>query len=511
MIITSIRITGSNFQCIEPNNRISAIVGHTGAKKTLLYKLILFVLGVQVQLDINSVFNNFPNASYIELVIKNDEKETIVKKELSESFHAFIGEKEFTNARNYNSEINKLFNLCAVKVENGTKSCEFGFKELLNFVFIPEEQLSSNKSIFTREGFSEKEKIMNFFRYIVSGKTIGNDETKERTSLKKDKNSVKSFQTALNRRVQKPSAKDIKQREKIIDELNQLRENNERLNTELQDLTFQRKQFLITLERINSLYKTYLANIEEAKAGISFEASINMNSEPSDMDVLYLNSLENEISDLGKTIQYSNNKLKKIDESISKINADLTSSKEKEELLLKELESYAYIDRYETVQSASAQIFEVIESKENEVQEKIEVQQKRIDDTYNEKLKELCGSISSRLENWGLHNVGVSFDALNADFRFNKEKLSIIPKGLKSIYSLASALEILKLSVNNNISNLNTIIVDSLWVATDIEGITKADLVNSIVSDLITDGIQVIIFENEIPLSERDGLHIINV
>ena len=110
-----------------------------------------------------------------------------------------------------------------------------------------------------------------------------------------------------------------------------------------------------------------------------------------------------------------------------------------------------------------------------------------------------------------MHNVGVSFDALNADFRFNNEKLSIIPKGLKSIYSLASALEILKLSVNNNISNLNTIIVDSLWVATDIEGITKADLVNSIVSDLITDGIQVIIFENEIPLSERDGLHIINV
>ena len=110
MIISSVKLTGSDFQCIEPNNKVSAIVGHTGARKTLLYKLILFALGVPVQLDINNIINIFPDASYIEVGFKTNGNETIVKKEISESFHGFVGEKEFSNARNYNVEINNFFN-----------------------------------------------------------------------------------------------------------------------------------------------------------------------------------------------------------------------------------------------------------------------------------------------------------------------------------------------------------------------------------------------------------------
>ena len=511
MRITSVRIVDSNFQRIDFDEDFNAIIGHTGARKTLLYKLILFAFGVAVELDFNSAINNFPNATYIEVTLKNEEHQRIIKRQISETFHGFVDDKEFDNAKNYNSEINRLFDLNPVKVENGAKSCAFGFKELLNFIFIPEEQLSSNKSVFTREGFAEKEKIMNFFRYIVSGMTIGDDDTKERTKIKKDKNSVKSFQTAINRRIQKPSAQDIKQRDKIVAKLKQLSEENEKLNEELQDLATQKKQFLISLERINSLYKTYFANIEETKAGLSFEASVDRDSEPSDIDTLFLSSLENEISELSKTIQYSNAKLKKISERISKINDALKQSKEEENSLLKQLESYSYIENYETIQYASTRIFDAIEQTESKVEERIEEQQKTINDAYRQNLSILCAAISSRLNNWGLHDVKVSFDALNADFRFNEERLTIVPKGLKSIYSLASAYEILKLAKKNRITSLNVVLVDSLWVATDIEGITKEELVDSIVSDLIVNETQIVVFENEVPIEKRHGLKVINV
>lgn len=511
MIITAVRIVDSDFPSIDFDENFNAIIGHTGARKTLLYKLIMFAFGVSVGLDFKSVISNFPSSTYIEVVIKDEKCQKSIKRQISETFHGFVDGEEIDNLKKYNSEINRLFDLNPVKVENGIKSCTFGFKELLNFIFIPEEQLSSNKSIFTREGFSEKEKIMNFFSYIVSGMTVGDDDTKERTKIKKDKNSVKSFQTALNRRVKKPSAEEIKKRDRIVDKLYVLNTEEKKLSEELQDLVTQRKQNLISLERINSLYKTYIANIEETRAGLSFEASVDKDSEPSDMDSLFLNSLENEISDLNETIQYSNSILKKINERITKINDRLKQLNEEEISLKEVLSTYAYIDSYETIQNASSRIFDAIEQTENEVKERIEEQQKTIDEAFKQNLYELCEAISLRLNNWGLHDVTVSFDYSNSDFRFNSERLSIVPKGLKSIYSLASAYEILKLAKKNEITNLNTVLVDSLWVATDIEGIVKEELISSIVSDLVDEETQIIVFENEIPLKERYGLQITNV
>ena len=145
------------------------------------------------------------------------------------------------------------------------------------------------------------------------------------------------------------------------------------------------------------------------------------------------------------------------------------------------------------------------------VQGKIENQKSAINNQYNRNLKSLCLNVSLRLKGWGFEGIDVKFDVSVLDFCFNNERLSIVPKGKKSIYSLAVSLELHQLAKENGLTNLNTIIIDSLWVASDIEGIPKEELAKKIITDINREQIQVLIFENEIDLIDQPDLNIIRI
>lgn len=510
MIISEVKIVGSNFPTIDLNEKLNLIIGETGAKKTLLYKLIMFVFGFAVNLDIENVKRNFGDAKSVELIVISGNDKISIRKDISNDFKGYIGDKEFSSAKAYNAEINNLFAFDVKLLKSGTKSSSFGFKEFLNFISIPEEQLASSKSIFFREGFSEKEKILNFFKYIVSGEAIGEHETREQTSLSKDEKSIKGFQTALNRRFRKPTSKEIKDRDRLSSDLNQIKEKQSKVDSEIFDLDSEKKRYLITLERINSIYKTYVSYLEETKAGLAFKSNVS-DGDQSDVDVLFLNNIEKELNGLEESIKYINLKLKKINKSIVDASNLRIVLNNREKEIANDLEQYKFIEQYETASNASILLFENIKNGEKIVQEKIKDKKEKIESTYKENLVSLCENVSSRLNKWGLTDIQVSFDALNADFIFNKERLSIVPKGLKSIYSSAVACELLCLAKKHAFTSFNTLIIDSLWVATYLEDLTQKELVHTILDDLLSCNIQTIIFENSINTDKMNGLNIINI
>ena len=185
------------------NDKVNIITGYTGKNKTLLFYAFEYLFCIDSTLDIKLAKKQL-NTDYISAEFKNDVKVIVLKRNFSSNFNAYINDTNYMNMTKYKKALAEIFNFKEIYIENGNKKNQFYLKDYLKIIFIPEEQLTSPKNIFERNGELEKNKIQMFFQYMLTGDTISEELIKKKTGTKKSSLSISSFITTYNRIYSKP-------------------------------------------------------------------------------------------------------------------------------------------------------------------------------------------------------------------------------------------------------------------------------------------------------------------
>ena len=184
-----------------------------------------------------------------------------------------------------------------------------------------------------------------------------------------------------------------------------------------------------------------------------------------------------------------NKKIDEIDAYLEILNTKFNDEKSKkfEKIVLyKQMENVS-----KSMENENTEKFKLIE-------EDLSAETKEIKKEFDDNIKDICENIKTRISNWNVKDVtNVSFNSNSYDFLFDNKPIKIQPKGLKSICTLATNLEIILFMKNNGIVVPSFLTIDSLWVGSDFKYISKKELKQSIINDVNKSGLQIAIFENE--------------
>lgn len=494
------------------NDKVNIITGYTGKNKTLLFYAFEYLFCIDSTLDIKLAKKQL-NTDYISAEFKNDVKVIVLKRNFSSNFNAYINDTNYMNMTKYKKALAEIFNFKEIYIENGNKKNQFYLKDYLKIIFIPEEQLTSPKNIFERNGELEKNKIQMFFQYMLTGDTISEELIKKKTGTKKSSLSISSFITTYNRIYSKPKKTEIKKYEELIKRIDVLKKDlvsfNEQLDNNMKELNLintSSKRLMILLNSYNQELKEY------GFAEIFEQIEENIEDNISKIDYEYYSAINAAIEDITKVKKFTDSKLEKLLSDNEKINHKINDlNNELNELKIR-LNDFDNIVRYNDMIAMTTGLINANENEILKIDDNLNKENAKIKTDFSMNIQILCNNILTRIQKWGIEDiVSVGFDKLNYDFLFNDKPIKIQPKGEKSIFSLATNIEIILFMKKIGIVVPNFIIIDSCWVTSHLSYITQDQLKNKIVDNLSQMKLQVLILENEDRKKRIENCHYITL
>lgn len=492
--------------------KVNIITGYTGKNKTLLFYAFEYLFCIDSTLDIKLAKKQL-NTDYISAEFQNDVKTIKIKRKFSSSFEAYINNENYTSMKKYKKALAEIFDFNEIYIENGNKKNQFFLKDYMKIILIPEEQLTSPKNIFERNGELEKNKIQMFFQYMLTGDTISEKLIKKKTGTKKSASSISSFITTYNRIYSKPKKSELKKYENLLERIdvlkndllsitNQLDDNEKNLNL----VNTSSRRLMILLNSYNQELKEYgFAEIFE-----QIEESIEDNI--SKIDYEYYSAINIAIEDITKVKTFNDQKLGKLLSDNEKLNFKINDiNNELNDLNIK-LHDFDNVVRYNNMITMTTCLMNANEIEISNIEDNLNREKEKIKTDFSTNIQILCDNILTRIQKWGIEDIiSVGFDKVNYDFLFNDKPIKIQPKGEKSIFSLATNIEIILFMKKIGIIVPSFIIIDSCWVASDLSYITQDELKNNIVDDLLQMELQVLILENEDRKTRIENCHYINL
>lgn len=482
---------------IPLTNGTNIITGYTGQNKTLLYTAVNYVFCVSSKLGIKSAIKSL-SSNFIGVKITNGVTEHILKRTIQDFFEAYIDDVPYKKMNEYKKTLNSIFLFTPVKISCAGKNNTFNVSDFLDFVFIPENQLTSQNNVFEKDGYSEKAKNISFFIYILTGLSIDEKINKKSTDLERNYKKVFNYRTAVNY-VLKPKKDETRKRESIIKAkeekrhtINDLIEKNRLIEKILEEKK-------ISVYRLNALKKSYESDLSDCiEAGYLEEIEKMCESDQiSQIDYSYYSALKKSVDEISQIVTQS---FETIDSNVLILSNNKERIKELE-LEVAELDNQLklsdniriYDECINTIDFISGEF----EKAKKETAVSFEKEKENINSTYKDNLNILTQNVKTRLKKWGIDIDKVEFDYLNDDFLFDGEAIKYLPKGRKSIYTFALNIEIYLISKSKIVNIPGFIMVDSLWVATNIKELNSDSFKETLIRDIETLDFQTIIFENE--------------
>ena len=481
-------------------NGVNIVSGFTNTNKTLLFHSFQYLFSIDSMIDIKHAITALNSDVVSATFTKTNGEEFTLKRYFSNSFKAYIDNTEFNNLKFYKKMLSDKFSFNEVVVKNGTRANQFFLKNYIEIINIPEEQLTSTANIFDRKGYSEKGKMIEFFKYLVTGIQSSPSIIKESASIAKSEKTINSIETTFNRMYKRISKKQLNDFDKLIKSKDDLISKLNNIKLELQNNKDELLKLKRNREKLIILKNSYKNDLEDFDfSNIYDQISGDKTNEESDIEIEYYSGLNQSIKDIDEILAFYNKKISCVEEKVNKISHYADKCKEEIDKYTKEIKSLNVISSYKK----AIEVRDNLNQKNEEIRKKVDNDiletEKTRDKIYHTNIEKLCLAISNRIKKWGLPNfTNVEFDFKNCNFLFDSKTLKATPKGYKSILTLATNCEILLLTKEIGINTPNFIIIDSLWLASYLKEINMEQLKINIVSNLQQSNIQIVILENEI-------------
>ena len=476
---------------------INIITGYTGQNKTLFYTAVEYVFCVSSNLGISLAINSL-NSDFVGVVLTDDNVEYVLKRNIGTKFEAYINGKEYLKMDEYKKAINKCFGFLSCKISNADKANTFNSSDYMGMIFIPESQLTNQKNVFEKNGYSDKGKYIAFFKYILTGLIIDEKIEKKTNDLERNFKRVANYKTAVNYFL-RPNKADSHKREVLISSKKAIENQIALLKEENKKIVKDLEEKKIVLYRLRALKKTYESDISDCIEAGYFEDIENMcNSDCiSPIDFSYYEVLKKNLEEIDSLL-VSNSSYISSKEDIVSANIEDIKAKEKE---LSELDNALLLTDNIRIFDDCINTIEIVsneyEKQKNETSINYESQKQKIESNFKENIKLLCNNVLNRIHSWGINVESVDFDYLNYDFLFDNEAVKYVPKGKKSIFTFALNFEIHSMAKKSLVNVPDFIMIDTLWVATSIKDFDSFDMKQRIVQNIRESDTQIILFENE--------------
>lgn len=521
MKINYIKLQADKEYNIILDKNLTIITDYSGSGKTLMFKFIEFVLGSDgKQIDIDEAKKVYPGLNSIEMSISNNGTQYQFKKLFDlKTQMVYCDGKEMKE--NYNDMLNKVINYNPTKVIRNNKEMElstFTLREYIKALFFNESRMTSSEHLVT-DNFSERIKIKNFYKYLVTGLSIDEEEVvKVRTDIK-TVSVIENSLKILKNEIEQPSKDDKKSYQYLKKKIDKNNSELEKKQHELKMLIASKNERAINVERLISLKQLLESQLEDMISAKQFEYFLKDYSVECECGrkIKLINSdfqddeyeqIKFKIKDISKQVDTNKKEIEKINLKIDKtsvdlenLNNNLQSNNFEFARLTKEINDY-------DVYTKMLAIFN-IKNKRKVRKDNIEKRESIINETFRNNISEICNNASDRLKRWGFPKYNdVKFDFDEFDFRYDGTLRYLLSKGYKTPCTVAVIIEILLRSIDLGINSLETVIIDSLWAQLYVEGIEQEIIIDNIVKDLETLDVQVIVMENKIPTRVHNNTHI---
>lgn len=511
MKINYIKLYGEADFNYSLNSNVTIIYDESGSGKTLLFKMIEFVLGSDgTQINKLEAEKIFPKSQGVEMSIGNRNQTYILKRSFDLKTQT-ISDNGINLDGDYKALLDTIINHNSIKVLKNQKydASSFTLREYIKSIFFNESRLTSTDHLYGGNPI-EKTKNINFYKYLVTGMFLDVKDISDSNKQLKSKDEIATSLRTIEREISQPTLEDKKEYKKLRKtiENNELKfkENNEMLVL----LQKEKQEKVINFERLKSLKQLFESQIEDltsAKQFTDFIGSYAIKCECGKE----VKVIEDEINDNDFIILVS--KVKDLTKQISIINTEIKNLKtqilnieQKNKILLNEIEinneQLEILDRKIQEYDAYIKIKSIFEKKveDKTAEENIKLEQVKIDEAFSTEINKICSKIGKRLQAWGIGQyANVQFDMADFDFKFGGTSRYLLSKGYRNICTFASVIEILLKSMSLKINLLETIVVDSLWSHLFRDDNDVEEIINKIVEDLEQLDVQVLIIENKIP------------
>lgn len=494
------------------NSNLTIISDYSGKGKTLLFKLIEYVLGSKgTHIELDEARKAFPGLIAIEMSIEKDKKEYVFNKTFENNKEIVYCEQKKMEGK-YNDILNKIINYNPVKVIKSNSEMElttFTLREYIKTLFFNEARLTSDSPLVS-ENFTERTKIKNFYKYLVTGISIDEKIILDAKMDVELENQVKTSLNVLKKELEQPTSEDKKRYKNLKTKIQNQSVEIDKESEKIRDLNLQKNEKLINIERLISLQQLFESQIEDIVSAKQFEhflkdytidcecgRKINLikcgfYDDEYKRVKIQLSDVANQIKKGKKEVDLISLKVAGALENLEGIKKEKEKSETEFSELTKNIEDY---DLYVRLTN----LFDIKNKKRGRVEE-LKKEQEQLDIFFKQEIETICKNATLRLKKWEFEKYyNVSFDAEKFDFRYDGTLRYLLSKGYRNICTCAVLIEILLKSISLGINTLNAIVIDSFWSHLYIEGKTTQDVINPIVKDLETLPIQVIVLENNKP------------
>ncbi len=518
-----ILLPNSPGRTFELSATCTLVTGFSGKGKTLLFKMIIFALGDDSNIDIEEAKNHYGELDRISIKFSNGMTFTrCFTTEFKAEIETLEGDTlTFDDKTRYREEVGKLFNHKNVKlITNETKSTQKSFTvpEYISTLFFSESRVAEEKTLIETEGHANELKLSNYYKYFVTGDFINEELASQDKKRKKDDSEVESVIKFLSKKSKTTTTKAKNQ-------LKELKKNQERLllkietneqtidgkKAEIKQLSVDRSR----LVALSSLYENQVSELtcvhvlDDHMSNAFFRCDncneiVRWNTEDVNEQIGMLQSRIKQIKETSRQIDYEIGKARDDIKRLKATNEEIIAESDTILSNIKDLESELSAQlAYDRAKNA---LLALRQKSEEKPVVTLDAEKMRINTLFSVQIDDLCKKIGSRLGTWGVFSKKeVTFDHEKFDFRFSGTLRPLLAKGYKTFCTVAMIVELMLHMKKVGVPCFDFILIDTVWKVADFEVEDLDSVCLNFMNDMATCGIQVIVFENQPPKEFSDS------
>jgi hypothetical protein len=518
MIINSLSVLfGGKERSVDFDEKLNLIYGGTNEGKTLIYRVLDFVVGASQtsHLDEKSLLTFFPSLEGFKAMVTSNGKHYCIRRSYPSGDYAIASEDNPQEAAvtDMNSFMLKEINLpIGSKLVTGKnlRTSSITYREYAKTIFFPEDRITESKSFAFIDSIEDTTKYQNLFCYLLTGVSLNYSDNiktvrKERNAFKSLKTLQPTFQTAFHKTYPDLSSEDKTLMDEYGRDLPKLKIQKEAAENEYKQLNSKLDSLGFEQRKLNSFYALLVEKETNLSLAQEFEQYLKAYSvicphcgKTLSIDFDAQQDKEIPSSEVQQSLFYKQGEIAKGERELSALEerlAELNNQIAKESQFLEDKQKVL------SEQSAIESFFKTFLT-ETEEKDDSKFLRPKDSPSFVTSINEICDYIHQKLlKNKTLYLgqgiVGFDYDTKVFDFTLDGKSRTILGKGLRTIFTLLMLCKIDDLLIKRNCF-LGFSLVDSPWTTMQLPSKNEENLWADLLLEAMKEnGTQFILFDNQ--------------